>query len=615
MASRTDYRTYNEWVFSLPKQWRQYTSSVLRSSRERTQIIFPSDTDDETFDNFVLRKHCKNFQCSPTPKQLKGKEKEVNRRGRENLGNMKKTDFVLRTDGQGRRYYLKVAQYETKHHRGSDVNAFNASSARIYEIPGDEKSPVSSLEKYLGKLNPHCESFWQRLKRNTNDSDAVLELCDCIAKCLEKKMVLIKLGQMSLENKSWQSDMQTAIAEKLEAQKLLEDNKVETLRFKDQVEKLTKIVRDIKMEITQERERSSKMSLKLQEITKDKEDLLIRLSKIAGSKLTSNNPDIADLSDDNRPTKLAEKFGQLYDDAWTDSLEELTDVETKLDEGVAIGFLLQIILAAYQFCRSPRSMFLDLTDCQTIMTCANLKDMKVLIKITESSKVDIQPRMKMSLHAKETVSEMQKNFFGILKGIFNDIKRTNKFRPSVSDELNTNSWEVDEVKETNPLDNHFTTNVYKKDVINVLQRSKEEPANMLRHTEFSICKKLSNSAKGDFLQPRCKTNPQDGFALKKEEMQTMLTFPFKSKAESAGPKTRFPKTTHFAERCVELCWFMQTTQPPIHLSARIPNDGRMNNDIFRAYMKSGTEVDYIVWPAMYLHENGPLLSKGIAQPK
>lgn len=86
---------------------------------------------------------------------------------------MKKTDFVLRTDGQGRRYYLNVAQYETKHHRGSDVNDFDASSARIYEIPGDEKSPVSSLEKYLGKLNPNCKSFWQRPKRNTNDSDAV----------------------------------------------------------------------------------------------------------------------------------------------------------------------------------------------------------------------------------------------------------------------------------------------------------------------------------------------------------------------------------------------------------------------------------------------------------
>lgn len=58
--------------------------------------------------------------------------------------------------------------------------------------------------------------------------------------------------------------------------RLLEDNKVETLCFKDQLEKLTKIVRDIKEEITKERERSTKMSLKLQEITKDKEDLLIR---------------------------------------------------------------------------------------------------------------------------------------------------------------------------------------------------------------------------------------------------------------------------------------------------------------------------------------------------
>lgn len=62
--------------------------------------------------------------------------------------------------------------------------------------------------------------------------------------------------------------------------------------------------------------------------------------------MTSNNPDIADLSDDNRPTKLAEKFSQLYDDAWTDSLEELTEVETKLDDTVAISFLLRIIMVS-----------------------------------------------------------------------------------------------------------------------------------------------------------------------------------------------------------------------------------------------------------------------------
>lgn len=72
-----------------------------------------------------------------------------------------------------------------------------------------------------------------------------------------------------------------------------------------------------------------------------------RLSRIAGAKLTNNNPHIADLSDDNRPTKLAEKFGQLYDDAWTDSLEELTEVETKLEDTVAISFLLRIVMVSF----------------------------------------------------------------------------------------------------------------------------------------------------------------------------------------------------------------------------------------------------------------------------
>lgn len=75
--------------------------------------------------------------------------------------------------------------------------------------------------------------------------------------------------------------------------------------------------------------------------------LYLRLSRIAGAKLTNNNPHIADLSDDNRPTKLAEKFGQLYDDAWTDSLEELTEVETKFEDTVAISFLLRIVMVSF----------------------------------------------------------------------------------------------------------------------------------------------------------------------------------------------------------------------------------------------------------------------------
>lgn len=64
-----------------------------------------------------------------------------------------------------------------------------------------------------------------------------------------------------------------------------------------------------------------------------------RLSQLAGAKLTEGNPNIADLSDKNRPTNLAEHFSELYDNEWTDALEEMTDTESKSEEeGIKILF-------------------------------------------------------------------------------------------------------------------------------------------------------------------------------------------------------------------------------------------------------------------------------------
>ncbi|WP_263081295.1 hypothetical protein [Endozoicomonas sp. Mp262] len=53
------------------------------------------------------------------------------------------------------------------------------------------------------------------------------------------------------------------------------------------------------------------------------DDARDELSRIAGKRLTDQNPNIADLSDPNRPTKLAEQLSSLYDDEWTDAYEEL----------------------------------------------------------------------------------------------------------------------------------------------------------------------------------------------------------------------------------------------------------------------------------------------------
>ena len=68
---------------------------------------------------------------------------------------------------------------------------------------------------------------------------------------------------------------------------------------------------------------------------------MLYFSKQAGQALMHKNPDIADLSDDNRPTKIAERFSQLYDDQWTDAYDALMkDGQTERD---VIRILLNIV--------------------------------------------------------------------------------------------------------------------------------------------------------------------------------------------------------------------------------------------------------------------------------
>lgn len=63
-----------------------------------------------------------------------------------------------------------------------------------------------------------------------------------------------------------------------------------------------------------------------------------------GQKLTDNNPNIADLSDKNRPTKLAERYSELYDNQWTDAFEVLFSG----DEKETVASLLRLFYVSYK---------------------------------------------------------------------------------------------------------------------------------------------------------------------------------------------------------------------------------------------------------------------------
>lgn len=54
---------------------------------------------------------------------------------------------------------------------------------------------------------------------------------------------------------------------------------------------------------------------------------------MAGEKLTENHPKTADLSDTNRPTNLADRFSELYDNEWTKALDDLNKVKEEHEDG------------------------------------------------------------------------------------------------------------------------------------------------------------------------------------------------------------------------------------------------------------------------------------------
>lgn len=68
----------------------------------------------------------------------------------------------------------------------------------------------------------------------------------------------------------------------------------------------------------------------------------------------------------------------------------------------------------------------------------------------------------------------------------------------------------------------------------------------------------------------------------------------------------------YIENCVRLCWLFSIQDPPMKLLW--PEEGSDFHEHFKVYSKHGKKVHFTVWPALYLNENGPLLSKGIVQP-
>lgn len=76
------------------------------------------------------------------------------------------------------------------------------------------------------------------------------------------------------------------------------------------------------------------------------------------------------------------------------------------------------------------------------------------------------------------------------------------------------------------------------------------------------------------------------------------------------------KLTSYIDKCVELCWYMVNQDPVIYLDDHPPKSGdEFDRDVYRFHTKSGSKVDYLVWPALYFAKGNYMLEQGVAQSK
>jgi hypothetical protein len=70
----------------------------------------------------------------------------------------------------------------------------------------------------------------------------------------------------------------------------------------------------------------------------------------------------------------------------------------------------------------------------------------------------------------------------------------------------------------------------------------------------------------------------------------------------------------YIDKCVEYIWLMVVQDPPMDL--RYPRMGeKLDTTSFKVFRKKGTVVQACVWPAVYLHKNGPVVSRGYVLPQ
>ncbi|KAJ8297684.1 hypothetical protein KUTeg_024215 [Tegillarca granosa] len=373
--------------------------------------------------------------------------------------------------------------------------------------------------------------------------------------------------------------------------------------------------------------------LEKKEMLRSKEELLTRLSKLAGSKLTQNNPGITDLK-------------------WTDAFEELT--ESGLSDNEAIFVILDIFKTAYGFCcniaekyktwifKSPSHLPVleviqqrvpDIEVNPEIEISDEIKYQLEDIRKTVSPLFCESVQKKQQYIAENDVEKHRQNDTGEANVNQDNIEAVGKCDDKETDKTQKGKEEADDQisdAELDDLQNILETDQTQMDNTDKLDKTKIKENIKVKKDKIHNLVVLGSNTDSNAETKKCKNgkesmvneNPSGNDEKDKDiDVITMATNRLENNCLNENEKFKenfdiksYRKTCDFASKCARLCWLMRIKNPPLQLVWDCTRGSEFNFDLFKPYMQSGKKIDFVVWPALLLYENGPLLSKGVAQP-
>ncbi|KAL3879284.1 hypothetical protein ACJMK2_031586 [Sinanodonta woodiana] len=452
--------------------------------------------------------------------ELNNKIKQLTTEKESLTNQQKKTDELLsKKDNEITDLKKQLANLTTRNQDAISKNGKQDDTLLLLRKTTKEKEEAISEKNDLLAENQKLQAKIEKMQSENRDQTTSYEdeKNDLLA---ENQKLQAKIEKMQSENRdqttSYEETKCTVLADKqkMDADIKGQQNEIKALKqseeknksLNDKLKKVEEAKNNLSQQIQEMKKENDELKYRLkesqspplskvnenkaiQQLKDENEILRSRLSEYAGAQMTHNNPNIADLSDVFRPTKLSEEYSQLYDNVWTDAFEEHNG---KKEEDI-IQMLRKGLLGSYEFCENVCKEF--------------------TVQLTNSTLAlpNSKPKNKLQdlpIVYQKQLQDMKKSFGVFLK---NDVKESYR--------------------------------------------------------------KKQNSIQG-------------GDSTKK-----------------------------YIDACVELCWLMVIHDPPVVIETPASKDSAFDTNTYRAYTTTGSKIDFVVWPALRLHQGGALLTKGVAQGK